>query len=75
LRVAPEDLANHLFALQTLRTLHDNEGATKLAAGIEKLFASRVDAWKALAEFYAEAGDRAGAARADERLRALGAKK
>jgi tetratricopeptide (TPR) repeat protein len=71
LRVAPQDLSNHLLVLQAFQELQDRESAGKCAAQIERLFATRVDAWRALSEYYTAIGDAAGLKRADERVRAL----
>lgn len=68
----PEAIEVHVRALSVLRGLGDVEGARQIASGLEQRFGERVEAWTALFDFYTATGDRAGQARAGERLRRLG---
>ncbi|MBK7875570.1 MAG: tetratricopeptide repeat protein [Planctomycetes bacterium] len=71
-RERPDALEVHLRALQVLRGLGDLEGARSAAKTLEERFGDRVEVWSVLFGFYAAVGDRAGEARAGERLRRLG---
>lgn len=72
MRTAPGELEHRVLALEALHALQDRDAATVMAAEIERVFFENSQAWKLLAEYYAEVGDSAGLVRARERLSKLG---
>ena len=67
----PDDVAARLFALCVLADASDEAGARIVAGSIEREARESVEAWRALARFYGEVGDREGVLRARVELARL----